>query len=87
MATLKQIESQLSQYLPEDIRDELLREWNLLTGGDVNAFLWDIDKRYMNETFRNNCPYDPTNTLATGQHHCPICGEMVISGVPHPVYS
>ena len=34
------------------------------------------------------CPYDPKEAhRAVGMHHCPVCGEMVIAGVPHPDYT
>jgi len=37
----------------------------------------------------NKCPFDPTEykDVPIGMFHCPICGEMVIAGIPHPDYS
>jgi len=34
----------------------------------------------------NTCPFDPILYLGQpiGMFHCPICGEMVIAGLPHP---
>ncbi len=28
------------------------------------------------------CPYDPTNDQG-GMFHCPLCGEMILAGIPH----
>jgi hypothetical protein len=35
------------------------------------------------------CPYDPTMLAGApiGMLHCPLCGETVIPGLPHPDYS
>lgn len=35
------------------------------------------------------CPYDPRemSDQPIGMFHCPLCGEMVIAGMPHPDYS
>lgn len=37
------------------------------------------------------CFFDPTappyDRASIGMFHCPECGEMVLSGVPHPDYS
>ena len=32
------------------------------------------------------CPYDPTPLMGEpiGMFHCPLCGDMVIAGLPHP---
>ena len=32
------------------------------------------------------CPYPCEHMFGVpiGMHHCPLCGEMVIAGVPHP---
>ncbi len=37
----------------------------------------------------NQCPFDPSiyNDVPLGMFHCPLCGEMVIAGMPHPDYS
>lgn len=34
------------------------------------------------------CDYDPTPLLGEpiGMFHCPLCGEMVLAGFPHPDY-
>ena len=34
----------------------------------------------------DRCPYPPEHLLGVpmGMHHCPLCGEMVIAGLPHP---
>jgi ribosomal protein L37AE/L43A len=35
------------------------------------------------------CSFDPTKDIdkhALGMYHCPECGEMVMSNVPHPNY-
>jgi hypothetical protein len=36
-----------------------------------------------------NCEFDPTKLKYTpiGMLHCPLCGEMVLAGYPHPDYS
>lgn len=36
----------------------------------------------------DGCPYDPTELtgLPIGMLHCPICGEMIVAGMPHPDY-
>lgn len=37
------------------------------------------------------CPFDPSDDLyinaPIGMFHCPLCGEMVLAGMPHPDYS
>lgn len=35
------------------------------------------------------CPYDPSTAenAPLGMYHCPLCGNMVVSGVAHPDYS
>ena len=35
------------------------------------------------------CEYDPTKLvgLPIGMFHCPLCGEMIVAGFPHPNYS
>ena len=36
---------------------------------------------------RFQCPHDPKEYgkgLPLGMYHCPICGVMVVAGVPHP---
>lgn len=40
-------------------------------------------------TQKTPCPYDPSVLVGIpmGQFHCPICGEMIIAGVPHLDYS
>ena len=32
------------------------------------------------------CPYEPDRDGPTpmGMYHCPLCGEMVLAGCPHP---
>jgi hypothetical protein len=37
----------------------------------------------------NQCPYKPEELkgLPLGMHHCPICLQMVVAGLPHPDYS
>lgn len=32
------------------------------------------------------CPHDPRELVgqAIGMYHCPVCGEMVLAGFPHP---
>ena len=35
----------------------------------------------------DKCPYEPERIKSDapiGMFHCPICGEMVLAGVPHP---
>ena len=34
----------------------------------------------------DDCPYEPQHLLGVplGMFHCPLCGEMVVAGVPHP---
>lgn len=34
------------------------------------------------------CTYDPAEMAGApiGMFHCPECGEMVIAGMPHPIY-
>jgi hypothetical protein len=33
------------------------------------------------------CKYDPTKiNLNISMHHCPLCGEMVMAGLPHINY-
>ena len=33
------------------------------------------------------CTYDPSKIVGPiGQFHCPLCGEMVVAGCPHPDY-
>lgn len=35
------------------------------------------------------CDFDPTQEpwKALGQFHCPVCGEMILGGIPHLDYS
>lgn len=37
------------------------------------------------------CPFDPSDDryidAPIGMFHCPLCGEMVLAGMPHPDYS
>lgn len=34
----------------------------------------------------DNCDFDPVPLKGQpiGMFHCPICGEMVVAGLPHP---
>lgn len=34
----------------------------------------------------DRCPYEPEWLLGTpmGMFHCPVCGDMVLAGMPHP---
>ena len=34
----------------------------------------------------NSCPYEPQRDGKSpiGMYHCPLCGEMVLSGKKHP---
>lgn len=38
---------------------------------------------------KKKCTFDPRTYTesAIGQFHCPVCGEMVVAGFPHPDYS
>ena len=38
---------------------------------------------------RSSCSYDPMQDAGKplGMFHCPECGEMVVAGMPHPVYA
>jgi len=38
---------------------------------------------------KRKCKFDPRTyaEAAIGQFHCPLCGEMVLAGYPHPDYS
>ncbi len=35
---------------------------------------------------KDECPYEPERDgeQPIGMYHCPVCGEMVISGIQHP---
>lgn len=37
----------------------------------------------------NNCEFNPVEYrgASLGMFHCPVCGEMVVAGMPHPDYS
>ena len=36
---------------------------------------------------KGSCSHDPTKTVGPiGLYHCPECGDMVVTGVPHPIY-
>jgi len=34
----------------------------------------------------DSCPYEPERLVGCpiGMFHCPLCGEMVLAGLPHP---
>ncbi len=36
-----------------------------------------------------DCEFDPSEMVGQpiGMFHCPLCGEMVVAGSPHPDYS
>ena len=36
------------------------------------------------EVFKPNCHEDPMKIIGCGQYHCPECGAMLLSGLPHP---
>ena len=41
------------------------------------------DPDYVNYGTEYKCSHDPTKG-SIGMYHCPECGVMVLSGLPHP---
>jgi hypothetical protein len=45
----------------------------------------------MNKSQAKQCRFDPMAPqyidAPIGMFHCPLCGEMVLAGMPHPDYS
>lgn len=55
--------------------EEYVNRVNGYTGEEIDALIKE-----------DKCPYEPERDENTpiGMYHCPICGEMVLAGVPHP---
>ena len=68
MMTQQEIEQHARNY------NEHIKRLNAMSEAEIDKLIKE-----------DNCPYEPQHLLGTalGMFHCPICGEMVVAGVPH----
>ncbi len=56
--------------------NEMVKKINAMSDEDLDKLLKE-----------DECPFQPElipKQVPIGMHHCPVCGEMVVAGIPHP---